>query len=86
MSKANWSVINRFYLSNVESSKLLFFHQVRLGAGKPPIDSHLSEMVEFNLVDNLLFTLRPFSRNMLGFCGGTTTFRSIRWNVVCFKK
>ena len=75
------------YLSNITlGSSLLFSHHVRSGGGKPPMDSHFSEIEELSRADNLLFTRRPFSRNILGFCGGTTTFRSIRWNVVCSRK
>ena len=82
-----WNTRNTFiYLSKVESSRLSFFHQVRLGGGNPPIDSHLSEREEFSLADNLFSTLTPFWKYIFGFCGGTTTFRSIWWNVVCSKK
>ena len=56
----------------------MFFHHVRVGGGKPPTASHLREIEEFNLAVYLVLTLRPFSINMLGFSGGTTTVRSIK--------
>ena len=64
LQSENWKISEKentfIYLSKGESSILLFFHQVRLGGGKPPIASHLREMEELRRADNLLLTVSPF--------------------------